>query len=338
MSETICLSLSAAETLATAALIASKTDKHNASTVAKALIAAEADGQKGHGLSRIPSYAAQARSGKVDGYAKPTVAKISRVAIRVDAGLGFAYPAIDLATTKLEALAKQNTIAIASIFHSHHFGQAGAHAEKLAHKGLLCLVFGNSPQAIAFWGGKKPKLGTNPIAFAAPLQNQPPLVIDLAMSITARGKILAAQKNNDVIPVGWALDAQGAATTDPAAALGGSMVAIGGAKGVALALMVEILSAALTGSNFGFEASSLFDDKGDPPNLGQSIVAIDPDSLSGGCFNERMTLLVETMCREDGVRLPGTRRLQNRQQADKAGLVLTSQLHDEIQNIIAAAA
>src|SRR5690606_2376488 len=130
---------------------------------------------------------------------------------------------------------------------------------------LVALMVGNSPKAMAFWGGRKPMIGTNPIAFAAPMPDMPPLVIDLALSQVARGRIVSAKDAGKSIPEGWAVDSEGNPTTDPAAALAGSLLPVGGAKGAALALMVEILAAALTGSSFGFEASSLFEGEGPAP-------------------------------------------------------------------------
>lgn len=252
-----------AEALVTRVFVACRTSPGNARATARALVAAQTDGQAGHGLTRVPSYAAQARSGKVDGHATPALERVSPAAVRIDAGLGFAYPAIDLALATLEENARETAVAAAAIHRSHHFGQAGAHAERLAERGLVALVFGNSPKGIAPWGGREAVYGTNPIAFAAPLAGRAPLVIDLAMSRVARGRIAAAGQRGETIPGDWAFDAEGRATTDPAAAMAGSLAPIGGAKGAALALMVEILSAALTGAQFGFEASSLFDADGE---------------------------------------------------------------------------
>jgi (2R)-3-sulfolactate dehydrogenase (NADP+) len=327
---TVTLSLPQAETLAVAALVANRTGPANAASTARALVSAEADGQKGHGLSRIPSYAAQAQAGKVDGFAVPTVTKTADAALVVDGAFGFAYLAIDLALETLTPLARTTGVAIAAIRRSHHFGQAGAHAERLARAGLIGLVFGNAPKAMPFWGGTTPKLGTNPIAFACPTPGGEPLVIDLALSVAARGKIMAAEQAGQPIPEGWAVDAEGRPTTDASAAMAGAMLPIGGAKGSALALMVEILAAALTGSAFGWEASSLFDDKGGAPNLGHVLIAIDPTRLSGGAFLERMGVLLGAMAAEDGVRLPGSSRLDHRARAAEHGVTITAKLHAQI--------
>ena len=196
---------------------------------------------------------------------------------------------------------------------------------------MVAFVFGNAPKAIAPWGGKAPLYGTNPIAFAAPLgEGRPPLVIDLALSRVARGKIMAADKAGKPIPEGWALDPDGRPTTDPKAALAGTMIPIGEAKGAALALMVEVLAAGLTGASLAFEASSLFSGDGAPPNLGQTIVAIDPGLASAGAFAERMSTLVEAIESEPGARLPGTSRLAARARAKAEGIAIPKPIHSEI--------
>ena len=329
------LSLAEADALGRRALTASLTSEENAASTVRALVNAEADGQKGHGVSRIPSYAEQAVAGKVNGFAEPRLEQLTPSALRVDASRGFAYPAIDLAVAALAPMARDTGVAAAAIHRSHHFGQAGAHAERLAEQGLVALVFGNSPKGIAFWGSRPPALGTNPIAFAAPLGEAPPLVIDLAMSVAARGKIIAAQRSGREIPEDWAYDEHGEPTTDPAAALAGSMAPIGGVKGATLALMVEILAAAVTGSNFGFEASSLFDSKGEAPKLGQMILTLDPDRLSGGGFTARMATLVGAIEQTEGARLPGLMRLEHRARAKRDGIDVPGSLHRRLLELVA---
>jgi (2R)-3-sulfolactate dehydrogenase (NADP+) len=335
MADAIRLTIAEAQNLASAALVASRTSAGNARPTACALVAAEADGQAGHGLSRVPSYALHARVGKVDGFARPTLEQLGPAVLRVDAARGFAYPAIEMALEALAPLARKAGMALGLIRHSHHFGQAGAHAERLAEQGLVCLVLGNTPKAMAFWGGRTPAMGTNPIAFAAPLPDgRPPLVIDLALSVAARGKIVAAQKAGKKIPGEWAVGPDGQPTTDPDAALAGALSPIGGPKGAALALMVEVLAAALTGSSFGWEASSMFDDKGGPPDVGHFFLALDPAPLSAGAFSSRMLEMVRAIESEPGARLPGMKRLEGRQRAAHDGMQITAALYDEIQSII----
>lgn len=319
--------------LAVRVLIAHDTSPENAASVAAALIAAEVDGQKGHGLSRLASYSAQAASGKVQGHAVPSAEAAGAAAIRVDAKAGFAFPAMDLAIERLAELTPQTGIAMAGVYHSHHFGQAGYHVERLAGKGLVGLIMGNSPKAIAPWGGKEGIFGTNPIAFAAPRRADAPLLIDLSLSKVARGKVMVAANKGEPIPEGWALDSDGQPTTDAQAALEGTMIPIGDAKGAALVLMVEILAAALTGANFGFEASSFFTAEGSPPGVGQTLIAIDPERLSAGAFAERLEGLLQAILIQEGTRLPGLRRLEARAAAETNGVAVDPAFIEELEGL-----
>lgn len=328
MPETVTLSISAATDLIASALRASDVSPANALSVAKALVAAEVDGQSGHGFSRVAAYAAQAASGKVSGHAAPLVTAPRTALLHVDAGNGFAFPAVDAAINRLTVLAPETGIAGALISKSHHAGQIGAHVERLAEQGLVALMVANSPKAMAPWGGNAPLFGTNPIAFAAPRPGAAPLVIDLSLSKVARGKVMAANQRGEAIPEGWALDEQGNPTTNAAAALTGSMIPAGDAKGAALALMVEILAASLTGANHSFEASSFFDAEGSPPGVGQMIIAIDAGAGPG--FAGRLTTLLNAITGQDGTRLPGESRLVRRAQAAANGLQMSEALHAKL--------
>jgi (2R)-3-sulfolactate dehydrogenase (NADP+) len=212
------------------------------------------------------------------------------------------------------------------IGNSHHFGAAGYHVEKAAAAGLVALGFGNSPQAIAPWGGSKGLFGTNPIAFAAPRAGKAPLVIDLSLSKVARGKLMVAAQKGEAIPEGWALDPDGKPTTDPKKGMAGTMVPMGEAKGAALVLMVEILAATLTASNYGFEASSFFDAKGPPPRVGQFFLLIDPQRFAGPAFGTRLEALLGAILAQPGTRLPGERRLKLRAASVKDGIKVPADL------------
>jgi (2R)-3-sulfolactate dehydrogenase (NADP+) len=324
----VALSLADAEALVVRALMACRTSQVNAIATARALVAAEADGQMGHGLVRVPSYAEQAKVGKVNGFAEPAISG-DGAARRIDAGTGFAYPAIDLALETLTPLAREMGVASVGIYSSHHCGQAGRHVERLAEEGLVAFAFANTPSAMAFHGGVRPRLGTDPLAFAAPIPERAPLVIDMALSVVARSKIVGAKAKNEPIPEGWAVDAEGQATTDPAAALKGSLLPIGGAKGAALALIVEILCGALAGAHFGWEASGFMDAKDGPPRSGQFLIALDPRHFAGASFAARMTELTQAIV-ADGARLPGDRRLEARARATRDGLKIADDLHAQI--------
>lgn len=306
----------------------------SALSVAKSLVAAEAAGQSGHGLRRVQAYVAQVRSGKVKADAVIAVNHPRPSMLSIDAGLGFAYPALDVAVDQLSALAQSQGIAAAAIHRSHHAGVLALTVERFAEKGLIALMFANAPASMAPWGGKRPLFGTNPIAFGLPVPGQDPIVIDLALSKVARGKVMEAHQKGSAIPDDWAMDADGNPTTDAAAALKGTMAPAGGAKGAALALMVEVLSASLTGANYSFEASSLFDDKGPAPALGHFIIAIDPTAAAGGRVSSRIQLLAEEMGSEEGVRLPGRRGQGLRAEAMRSGIQVDDSVMQAIDQLL----
>lgn len=333
MSATVNLTERALTDVIVQALVASNTAPDNAAVVARALAKAEVDGQKGHGLSRVPSYCIQAKAGKVDGHAKPSAKRARPGVLMVDVGHGFSYPAIDLALAELPAIARETGIAAAAFARSHHCGVAGHPVERLAEAGLVGLYVGNGPKAMAAWGGRRSLFGTNPLSFAAPLAGRPPLVIDMATSQVARGRILTAAQKGEPIPEGWAFDADGKPTTDAKAAMAGTLAPLGGAKGAALALMIEVLAGALVGSHLSFEASSFFDDKGGPPSIGQTLIAIDPAGFSGtDTFAGRIGDIVAAI-EGDGARLPGTKRLQLRAKAAKSGVDVDAKLLAEVKAI-----
>lgn len=326
------LTLTEAEDLAAHALVRAKTDAGNARSVARALVAAEADGLKGHGLSRVPSYAVQAKAGKVDGHARPVVSRPKPSIVAVDAAHGFAYPAIEAAIAALPEVARANGLAAAPIRRSHHCGAAGAPVERLAEQGFVAMLFANTPAAMAPWGGTTGVFGTNPIAFACPLPGRAPIVVDMSLSKVARGNIVAARQRGESIPEGWAVDADGQPTTDAEAALKGTMVPLGDAKGTALALMVELMAAGLTGATYAAEASSFLDDEGGPPGTGQLILVFDPAAFGTGAL-DRFAALAGMIEAQPGARLPGQRRLALRRKAEEGGITIPDALMSQIEAI-----
>lgn len=319
------------EVLTERVLLSVGTSPDAARSVAKALIAAELDGIASHGLSRLPFYADQVASGKVKGDAEPTVTRPATAVIHVDARDGFAFPAIEAGLAGAASVARETGVVAVAIARSHHCGVAGHHVEHMAERGLVSLFCSNTPAAIAPWGGEAALFGTNPIAFACPRPAAPPLVVDLSLSVAARGKIMVAASKGERIPEGWALDPDGQPTTDAATALVGTLVAVGGAKGTALALIVELLSAGLTGSNFGHQASSFFEAKGPPPRIGQLAIVLDPAAFGGAAMLAHCEDLLQAMLAQPGVRLPGDRRLELRAQLNAEGITLPRALFDELE-------
>jgi (2R)-3-sulfolactate dehydrogenase (NADP+) len=299
-------------------------------STARALVLAEAQGLGSHGLSRVDQYATHLRNGRVAGDAVANVLRAKAGALLVDACEGLAFPACDLAVTEAIARARSSGIAFAGVTRSHHCGVLVDHLRPVAEAGMVGLGFANSPAAMPAAGGKHPIFGTNPVAAIFPRREGDPLMIDLSLSEVARGKLMVAAKEGRTIPEGWALDREGRPTTDPKAGLEGSMLPIGSIsspKGAMLALVVELLVTALTGANFGFEASSFFVAEGNRPRIGQAFIVIDPGALAGAAsYLDRVELLLAEMLRDDGVRLPGARREALRQRAEREGLQVPESL------------
>jgi (2R)-3-sulfolactate dehydrogenase (NADP+) len=175
-------------------------------------------------------------------------------------------------------------------------------------------------------GGVRPFFGTNPIAWAAPRRVGPPVVADMSSSTVAWVKVNAAAQADERIPLGWALDADGRPTTDAKAALAGSMAPAAGHKGSALALLVDLMSGGVAGSNFSFEASGFGGTEGGPPDVGQVVLAIDPTATMGDEFLDRIDHELRTLAAEPGVRLPGDRRLEHRREVATDGVEVPDDL------------
>ena len=186
-------------------------------------------------------------------------------------------------------------------------------------------------------GGSKPLYGTNPMAFGWPRVGHPPLVFDQASSASARGEIQLHLRDGTPIPEGWAIDAEGQPTTDPAAALAGAQLPFGGYKGAAIALMIELLAGALIGEVFSFEASELDNADGGPPVGGEFIIAIEPARCIGPGDRQRQLAHAEQLfariLAQEGTRLPSDRRYAARQRTPTEGITIPRELYEELQNL-----
>ncbi len=307
-----------------------------AASTARALVAADEHGIGTHGVSRTAHYAGHLRNARVIGDAVPHIAHERGGACLIDAGNGLAYPACEIAVAELIKRAKQFGVAYVGITNSNHNGMTSFHLEPLAEAGLVALAFCNSPAAMNAWGGKRPIFGTNPIAAAFPRRGQWPVIIDLALTEVAKGKLMMAARDNKPIPLGWALDRDGNPTTDANEGIHGSLVPAGGAKGAMLALMIELLAVSLTGAAFGFEMDSFFSASGNTARLGQGFLAIDPGAMAGNeIYSERVEALVTTMLEDNGVRLPGYRRFENREKAQRDGVEIPDAIIAELNALTA---
>ncbi len=325
------LTLEQVDELTQAALVASGVREDNARAVTRSVVASEADGIHSHGLARLPTYCEHARCGKIDGQADATAERVASSGIRVDARDGFAHPAIDLGLGQFLPLARETGLAGLAVTNSYNCGVVGYHVERIADAGLVALGFVNAPASIAPWGGAQPVFGTNPLACAVPRSEGAPLVIDQSSSVVAKSEIVVHKQKGESIPEGWALGPDGQPTTDPGTALEGSMLPMGGHKGSGIALVVEILAAAVTGSNFAIDASSFATNEGGSPRTGQFFIGIHPEVFAGDAFRERLEHLLGAIESQEGTRLPGQGRLRARERTASEGIEIADDLHDKIK-------
>lgn len=318
--------------LVVSCLCRSGATQESALATAKALVYAEMRGLRSHGLARVAQYADHLKSGRVNPRARIRVEIRKTAACLIDADEGLAYPACDVAVGTAIKLASDCGVAFAGVTRSHHFGAAAFHLEPAAEAKMVGLAFSNSPAAMPVWGGRKALLGTNPVAAIFPRISGRPLIVDLSLSETARGKLMLAASEGKPIPLGWALDRDGNPTTDPRNGLDGMMLPAGGVKGAMLALVVELLCCTLTGAAFGFEADSFFSDSGNCPRMGHAFIVIDPSALtSSTAYLERLETMLSAMTDSVEVRLPGSRRELLAETANRDGVEVTEEIIRQLQ-------
>ncbi len=315
--------------LSLSALVGCGATRVNAEPVGESIRDAEADGIRNVGLNYLSHYCEHLRCGKVDGTAMPVWEQTATAAIALDAKNGFAHSAFVEVFDTFVDIAMQNGIGSLSMRNSYAAGVIGWYVEKLANQGLIALAFANSPPAIAPWGGVTAFFGTNPLAFSVPRRNNPPIIIDQSSSVTAKVNLVEAAKAGELVPDTWAFDKEGKPTTDARAGLEGSMAPAGGYKGVAMAMIVDLMAGGIGGPNMSHCAASFGDNTGGPPGVGQFFIGINPDSYGEG-FSDRSERMFTAMCAQDNVRLPGDRRHQHRIQAGKEGVWLSQDLHQKL--------
>lgn len=272
--------------------------------VSDAVTASESVGNRICGLYYLESYCEQLLSGRVNGQASPDVQLVRSGAIYVDADDGFAQPAFSKGLPEALKLAKENGIASLSVGRAHTCTSLGYFTKKIAESGFLGLGLTNASPIVAPPGGKSRIIGTNPIAFSVPDGNGSiAMQFDQSTTTVALGKITMAKAAGKSIPEGWALDKDGKATTDPEQALKGTLVSAGGYKGWGFGLMAEILVAGMTGGKISKNVAPLKAKDGEPHNLGQFYIIIDP--ASGASFYNRLEELTNIISSEEGTRMPG---------------------------------
>ncbi|MER3553983.1 MAG: lactate dehydrogenase [Meiothermus sp.] len=297
-------------------------DEH-AAQMAEVILEAESEGNAGHGLSRIAQYTAQLRARGLN--TKPAMRlERTKPGVAVLHADGAPGPVAGLrAVRELTSLAKEQGNATAAVRNAGHSGVLSAYVGRLARQGLVGLAFANTPPAIA----PGPVLGTNPIALGAPADPEP-VIIDTSVSVVARGKIINAAKRGEPIPEGWALDKSGNPTTDAKAALEGSLIPIGGGKGFALAVLVEVLAGALAGDILSSDLPVPWGPPEQTSKPGLLLVAFDPAAF-GGRYGARVSQLVNAL-EAVGGRIPGARRAALREKAMREGIFINETLREEL--------
>ncbi|MFJ3522912.1 Ldh family oxidoreductase [Pseudomonas sp. NPDC090203] len=318
------ISFSELTQLLTQVFVRNGTSPEVAAVLAENCASAERDGSHSHGIFRIKGYLSSLAAGWVNGHAVPKVEDVGAAFVRVDAGGGFAQPAMQAAKSLLIEKARTAGIAILAIRNSHHFAALWPDVEPFAQEGFVALSVVNSMTCVVPHDAQKPLFGTNPIAFAAPRAGGQPVVFDMATSAIAHGDVQIAAREGHMLPPGMGVDRAGQATEDPKAILdGGALLPFGGYKGSALSMMVELLSAALTGGNFSFEFDMSSTPGAQTPWTGQTIIVIDPDKGSGQSFAQRSEELVRQMHGVGQRRMPGDRRYRQRERSLAEGIVLS---------------
>jgi (2R)-3-sulfolactate dehydrogenase (NADP+) len=326
------LRVEAIEELARNALARAGASEVAAASLARAVAAAERDGIASHGLAYLPTYCEHLGCGKVLADALPRLEQTAPAALSVDAGAGFAHPAIDMGFAALVPLARREGVALLAIHNSYNCGVLGYHTERLACEGLLALGFTNAPASIAASGGRKPVLGTNPWSVAAPDgKGGAALVIDQSASVVAKSEVMKKAREGEPIPIGWALGPDGEPTTDPKVGLSGTMMPAGGYKGVGSALLVELMAACLSGATLGAKASPFSGTAGGPPRTGQLFIAIAPQISSRGEFVSRLETLLALIAAEAGTHLPGSRRRAARERSLREGVRVDAGLLEKVE-------
>ncbi|GGF49186.1 lactate dehydrogenase [Aliidongia dinghuensis] len=291
-----------------------------------------------HGVAHLPVYVRRLLAGGIDAGAVPAVVA-SGPAVTVLDGRNALGVLVGLAATD-EACrrAREYGVGACAVRNSNHFGAAAPLVDRAARQGLVMLACSNAAPTMAPWGGREAMLGTNPLSAAFPRAGAEPVVIDMATSAASRSKLRQAALKKQPIPLDWALDKTGVPTSDGEAALAGTMQPLGGAKGYALTLMVELLSTTLSAGKSGFEVANPYDSPATPAGTSHFFVAFDPRFFSGlEVAEETVARLGERIERSepaaagDPPRLPGTRAAATAVCRGRDGIPLTPDLTNHLR-------
>jgi delta1-piperideine-2-carboxylate reductase len=310
----------------------------NTRILTELILKAEQEGSRSHGLLRVPDYVASLSSGWLNGAAIPAVTRETETALCVDCGNGFTQLAAFAHRDALMARARRHGMAALAVRNGHHIGALWCDVEPFAEAGFVALNFVNSRCRLAPYGSGRKLLGTNAMAFSCPDGAGGCITWDQASSTMSLGEIKLFALRGEPLPADVGLDAEGRPTRDPAAVLkGGAVLPFGGHKGSSIALMVEVMAAALTGANFGFQDDSHAFASAASSNAGQFVIIIDPANTTEADVSQRLVELSRHLTRDDTMRLPGSRRNALRQQGRPDTLSLSEGEHRLLNDCLAAA-
>jgi LDH2 family malate/lactate/ureidoglycolate dehydrogenase len=264
----------------------------DAGVVAACLVKADLRGVDTHGAVRLPIYLSRLRRGLVNPRPELAPKRVTPIAAVLDAQNGFGFVAGIRAMREAIEMAQGFGIGMVAVKHSTHFGMAASYVLEALAAGLIGMVFSNASRAMPPWGGREALLGTSPLAAGAPAGDKAAFLLDMSPAVAARGKIRRALKRGENIPPGYALDADGRPTIDPARALQGVVLPIGGPKGSGLSMLMDILGGVFTGAAFGGDVGDQY--KHDRfQNVGHLCLAMRPDLfVSGEEYGARMDALI----------------------------------------------
>lgn len=322
--------------------VAASVPEADAAILADSLVDADLHGLATHGVSRLNIYLRRIERGLVDPAAQLRVEQRRPSALAVDAANGLGQVQAVKTLDRLKPLARQYGMAAATICRSQHFGSLSYYCNRAAQDDMLLWAMTNAEPAMSPTGGCQPFFGTNPLAVSFPTGKGFPLRIDLSTSIVARGKIIAAQKSGRPIPADWALDPDGNPTTNPAAALAGTVLTMAGHKGAALATMVELFCGVLAGAAVGDEVGSMYKDLDRPQNVGHffclwDIAAfMDPAQFRGRV--DRMIDRIKACRRRPGVHeilVPGELEHRTAEENRRLGIPVDPATIEELRTLAA---
>lgn len=324
--------------LCAAVLAAAGASAEDARTAAHVLVETEMMGISTHGAIRVPGYADRLRSGGIDARAVPVLERRAPSLALLDGANGLG-PVVGMhALAAAREIAAETGIAYVGCRRSNHYGAVAPYAREACEDGFVMVAGTGASLTMPPWGGTQLRTGNNPLCFAAPCPDGVHFILDMAQSVAARGKIRAALARGETIPEGWATDKDGRATTDPAAAIAGFLLPVGGHKGSGLAMAVDILSAVLTGARFLTDVSSWLENPDRPQALGHFFVLIDPARLVGREAFASAMARFQAILRDtppvdpvQPVRLPGEREHACRAKALREGVTIPESLLAELR-------